>query len=107
MYGAGAAGGGRSRCVARRPHLRHITRPADVAPIWSRMPRRRCCAGPAPQRVVADLRELAAVDSGGSAKLAEAAAAYDLTSFVLASVVGADGPASCIDRRIACPGPAR
>ena len=51
--------------------------------------------------------ELAAVDSGGSAKLAEAAAAYDLTSFVLASVVGADGPASCIDRRIACPGPAR
>jgi hypothetical protein len=36
--------------------------------------------------------ELAAVDSGGSAKLAEAAAHYDLTSFVLASVVGANGP---------------
>jgi uncharacterized protein YbjT (DUF2867 family) len=37
-------------------------------------------------------RELAAVDSGGSAKLAEAAAHYDLTRFVLASVVGADRP---------------
>ena len=37
-------------------------------------------------------RELAAIDSGGAAKLAEAAAHYDLTRFVLASVVGADRP---------------
>ena len=37
-------------------------------------------------------RELGSVDGGGSAKLAEAAARYDLTRFVLASVVGADRP---------------
>jgi nucleoside-diphosphate-sugar epimerase len=37
-------------------------------------------------------RELGSVDGGGSAKLAEAAAHYDLTRFVLASVVGADRP---------------
>src|SRR5918996_3989517 len=37
-------------------------------------------------------RELGSVDDGGSAKLAEAAARYDLTRFVLASVVGADRP---------------
>ena len=37
-------------------------------------------------------RELGSVDGGGAAKLAEAAARYDLTRFVLASVVGADRP---------------
>jgi hypothetical protein len=45
-----APGRGRGRCVARRPHFRHIMRPADLAPIWSRMPRWRCCAVPAPRR---------------------------------------------------------
>lgn len=45
-----AAGRGRSRCVARRRHFRHLMHPADLAPIWSRMPRRRCCGGPAPRR---------------------------------------------------------
>jgi nucleoside-diphosphate-sugar epimerase len=36
--------------------------------------------------------ELRSVDAGGAAKLAEAAARFDLTRFVLASVVGADRP---------------
>jgi uncharacterized protein YbjT (DUF2867 family) len=36
--------------------------------------------------------ELRSVDAGGAARLAEAAARYDLTRFVLASVVGADRP---------------
>jgi hypothetical protein len=47
--------------------------------------------------------ELAAVDSGGSAKLAEAAAHYDLTRFVLASVVGD----SVIRQSVPEPGEAR
>src|SRR5919106_212483 len=37
-------------------------------------------------------RELGSVDGGGAVKLAEAATRYDLTRFVLASVVGADRP---------------
>jgi hypothetical protein len=49
MGGDDAAGRGRSGCAARGP-FRHILRPADPAPIWSRMPSRRCCAGPAPRR---------------------------------------------------------
>jgi hypothetical protein len=56
MYGDDAAGRRRSRCVARRPHFRHIVRPADMAQIWSRLPRRRCCAGPGAAAVVADLQ---------------------------------------------------
>jgi nucleoside-diphosphate-sugar epimerase len=36
--------------------------------------------------------ELLAIDAGGAAKLAEAADHYDLTRFLLASVVGADRP---------------
>src|SRR5215218_9375214 len=36
--------------------------------------------------------ELAAVDAGGAAKLAEAADRYELSRFLLASVVGADRP---------------
>jgi len=36
--------------------------------------------------------ELAGVDAGGAAKLAEAAAHFELTRFVLCSVVGADRP---------------
>jgi nucleoside-diphosphate-sugar epimerase len=36
--------------------------------------------------------ELGAIDAGGAAKLAEAADRYELTRFVLASVVGADRP---------------
>jgi nucleoside-diphosphate-sugar epimerase len=36
--------------------------------------------------------ELAAVDAGGAAKLAEAADHYDLSRFVLCSVIGADRP---------------
>jgi hypothetical protein len=47
--------------------------------------------------------ELAAVDSGGSAKLAEAAAHYDLTRFVLASAVGY----SAIRQPVPEPGEAR
>jgi hypothetical protein len=92
MYGDDAAVRGRSRCVARRPRFRHIMRLPDLAPIWSRMPGRRCCARPAPwrssptcagtssgRRMVASRRlhslradrcHLAAVDSGGSAQFA-------------------------------------
>jgi nucleoside-diphosphate-sugar epimerase len=36
--------------------------------------------------------ELGAIDGGGAAKLAEAADRYELTRFVLASVIGADRP---------------
>jgi nucleoside-diphosphate-sugar epimerase len=36
--------------------------------------------------------ELGAIDAGGAAKLAEAADRYELTRFVLASVIGADRP---------------
>jgi nucleoside-diphosphate-sugar epimerase len=36
--------------------------------------------------------ELGAIDAGGAAKLAEAADHYELTRFVLASVIGADRP---------------
>src|SRR6187200_2130438 len=36
--------------------------------------------------------ELAAVDAGGAAKLAEAADRYELSRFVLCSVIGADRP---------------
>jgi nucleoside-diphosphate-sugar epimerase len=37
-------------------------------------------------------RELGSVDGGGASKLAEAAARFDLSRFVLASVIGADRP---------------
>ena len=36
--------------------------------------------------------ELGAIDAGGAAKLAEAADRYELTRFVLSSVIGADSP---------------
>ena len=84
-------------------------------PLCARTPRQRCCAAAGAAAVVADLRgdvewtadgceaavftaaarhrrELGSVDGGGAAKLAEAAARYELTRFVLASVVGADRP---------------
>jgi hypothetical protein len=49
-FGAGAAVLAVGSAPRQQASVRHIMRPADLAPIWSRMPRRRCCAGPAPRR---------------------------------------------------------
>jgi hypothetical protein len=49
-FGAGPAVLAVGSAPRQQASVRHIMRPADLAPIWSRMPRRRCCAGPAPRR---------------------------------------------------------